>query len=109
MTDQNDITDTAPKKKGPNVTPLVKAKNDFRSLKMLHEAQCLAVTGLEKDNEKLRARIIFLETTLQNVERLVEINKTMLRDSITTSQQQVDHMATEIQLLKAEITKLKAG
>ena len=80
-------------------------KQQLDSLKRLHNSTNEAVTNLEKENAELKAKVSFLERSLESCTKNLEIQKQIVRDNITQSAQNEANLVVEIEKLRK---KLKA-
>jgi cell division protein FtsB len=77
------------------------------SYQVRYEAMTAAALKLQDENKALKERNAFLTATAANLEKALEINKDIMRHTITTDNELKQAYIQEINDLKAEIKRLK--
>lgn len=84
-----------------------KDRDNFESLKKVHDATNLAVQDLEAENEALRKQNQILLSQVQNATDNLLIQKKIVMDNLTQSAQTEADLVKEIMELKSKIKKLE--
>jgi len=83
------------------------SEQDYHTLRGKYNALVKAVTDLESDRDRLAARVQFLESVNKALDTGLEINKGIMRETLTTDNELKQQYIAEIQALQRQIREMK--
>jgi len=84
-------------------------QEDYDALRRLHNTTNLAVESLQERNRELLETNVLQLNLLVNCQKALDITKENMRNALTMQNQIKDDYSAEIELLRAEIKRLKNG
>jgi hypothetical protein len=84
-------------------------QEDYDTLRRLHNTTNLAVESLQERNRELLETNVLQLNLLANCQKALDITKENMRNALTMQNQIKDDYSAEIELLRAEIKRLKNG